>query len=371
MRNGIAFFVILCTSCTTIKYIRNEKIVSYNACMPLLGNNSTLVKAAVEGKQQTLLFDTGAMVSMLVDSSVVENLNTKKFGTFGSFQGANGVKKANRIFTTDLGTPLFTSLNKVMLLADMPISKCQKQNYAGILGLDAFFNHHEVLKMDFTSNEICNINSKELETTLQSARFVRIKSKCKSNQVYVIMQFEGKDYQLLLDTGFSGTIIFSDDKKLRFSNQNKMVLEGQMYKTISGETKGCETFYERMPTVFADQSFETKINVSTSIKGQNVGFGFIRCYDWLIDYENNKVYVRRNQNPMASNFNRKISYYAKAGERLTIMTKEISQEKYQIGDEITTVNGTKVTPENSCEMQDLLNKTEDWNTLQLEVIPKA
>ena len=43
--------------------------------------------------------------------------------------------------------------------------------------------------------------------------------------------------------------------------------------------------------------------------------------------------------------------------------------KYNLGDEITSVNNQKVTPENICEMQDLLNKTEDWSTLNLEVIP--
>ena len=51
------------------------------------------------------------------------------------------------------------------------------------------------------------------------------------------------------------------------------------------------------------------------------------------------------------------------------MVKEKSQSKHQLGDQIISVNGQKVTTENQCELQDLLNKTDDWNSLQLEVIP--
>jgi PDZ domain-containing secreted protein len=117
---------------------------------------------------------------------------------------------------------------------------------------------------------------------------------------------------------------------------------------------------------------EAKLNVSTSIKAQNIGIDFIKAFDWLIDYNNNKIYVKRNQNSIESVFTRKVMYYAKVkAEKLEIVVKEKSQTKFNLGDEIVSVNRQKVTAENQCELQDLLNRTEDWNSLQLEVISNS
>ena len=92
---------------------------------------------------------------------------------------------------------------------------------------------------------------------------------------------------------------------------------------------------------------EAKLNVSTSIKAQNIGIDFIKAFDWLIDYNNNKVYIKRNQNPIESILNRKISYYVKVNqEKLQIVIKEKSQTQYQLGDQIISVDGQKVTAEN-------------------------
>lgn len=46
-----------------------------------------------------------------------------------------------------------------------------------------------------------------------------------------------------------------------------------------------------------------------------------------------------------------------------------NESKYKMGDQITSLNNQKITPENICEMQEFLNKTQDWSTLNLEVVP--
>ena len=54
---------------------------------------------------------------------------------------------------------------------------------------------------------------------------------------------------------------------------------------------------------------------------------------------------------------------------LLISVKEKSQTRFNLGDQIIAVNGHQVLPENICQLMDLLNKTEDWNTLKIETIP--
>ena len=82
--------------------------------------------------------------------------------------------------------------------------------------------------------------------------------------------------------------------------------------------------------------------------------------------------MKRNQNTTDSTFKRKVTYYAGVIDgKLEVIVKEKSQTKFNLGDEIVSVNGQKVTTENQCELQDLLNKTEDWSSLQIEVLSNS
>jgi hypothetical protein len=256
----------------------------------------------------------------------------------------------------------------------MPKSQCAqgKKSYSGILGIDAFFNQDFIMQLDFTDSKVCNINEEQLQQNLLNNQYQFVKSKCQKNQIFVYLNIEGKDYPFKLDTGYTGNIVMPYNENLNFKNENKTELEGSVFQTISSHTSGSEILYEKMPVSFGSYNLEAKLNVSTSIKAQNIGIDFIRAFDWLIDYNHNKVYVKRNQNIVESKFKRKVTYYAKVNnDKLEIVVKEKSQSKFNVGDEIVSVNGQKVTAENQCEIQDLLNKTEDWSSLQIEVLSNS
>jgi predicted aspartyl protease len=371
MKIKIILLVILLSSCTTLKYAANEKITAKNNCSVFTLNTFAAIEAELENKKYPFILDTGAMVSILLDSTAIENFGEKKLGSFGTNLSADKTKKHNRFFTAKISSPLFESENKMLSLSLMPESICSKGKYfKGIIGLDMFFEDKTALILDFTKNEICNIGIAAIPQKLnESQGYKLLKSECRQNQIFVYLTIEGKEFKFQLDTGYTGNMIIPKSEKVEFYNKNIMVLEGALYTTISSFTTGTEIYYEKMPMVFAGENFDAKVNVSSSIKVQNMGINFIKNFDWIIDYSNNKVYVKRNQNKIESNFNRRVSYYAKAvKDKLIISTKEKSQTKYNLGDEIISVNGKKVTTENACEIQDFLNKTEDWNALQLEVI---
>jgi hypothetical protein len=52
---------------------------------------------------------------------------------------------------------------------------------------------------------------------------------------------------------------------------------------------------------------------------------------------------------------------------LRISLKAVHAKSFRLGDEILAVNGQKVTAENRCELQRLLNSTQDWGQLELVV----
>ena len=367
--------LLILSFCSTIKQLSNQKIAENIGCSSIvLDGKKALLDIEIDHVKTKFLLDTGAGFSALIDSTIVSDFKNKEFGSLGSAKGADRKKIKNRFFTVELNCDLFKSESKVLSFINMPTSQCAqgKKSYTGILGIDTFFNEDFVMQLDFTNNKVCNINEQQFQQNHSNNQYQLLKSKCQKNQIFVYLNIEGKEYPFKLDTGYTGNIIMPFDEKLGFKNEKKMELEGSLFQTISSHTNGKEIIYEKMPIVFAGQSLEVKVNVSNTIKAQNIGIEFIKAFDWLIDYNHNKVYIKRNQNPIESNFNRKVSYYAKVNqEKLLIVVKEKSQTKYQLGDQIISVNGQKVTAENQCELQDLLNKTDDWNTLQLEVISNS
>jgi hypothetical protein len=370
---AIIFGILLFISCKTIKQISNEEISVKTGCEQLsFEDKMPLFPIEIDNKETVFIFDTGATISVLIDSTLIDNFSKKDFSKFGSAKGADGKKVYNRRFTTSFNSNIFQSTNKVLTFINIPAKRCEKQKryYKGILGLDVFFNDNLLLQLDFTNNKVCNITDQQLQQELADGQYQLLKSKCKMSQITNYLNIEGKEYPFKLDTGYIGNIIMPFEDKLNFKNNKKLELEGALFQTISSHTSGSEIVYEKMPITFGSFNLEAKVNISTSIKAQNIGINFIKAFDWLIDYNKNKVYIKRNQNPIESTINKRISYYAKVNqEKLLIVIKEKSQAKYQLWDQIISVNGQKVTTENQCELQDLLNKTDDWNSLQLVVIP--
>ena len=371
-------FILLSQSlvcCKAFRQISNQEIVTSNGCEQITFDDKIpLFPLEVDRNKTVFIFDTGAMTSALSDTTIVDNFSEKEVSKFGKLTGADGKKVSIKRITAHIKSPLFESLNKTLTLVNMPSSGCKakKESYSGIIGLDVFFKKNEILQMDFSSNKVCQLSASQLQEFLFNTEYKLVKSKCRWNQIFIYLSVEGKEYRFHVDTGYTGSIIFPNSDKLNFENKEKIELEGSLFQSVSAITSGKEIIYEKMPVEFATQKMEVKTNVSNTIKAQNIGIEFIKCFDWLIDYSNNKVYVKRNQNTADSTFKRKVSYYARVIDgTLEVIVKEKSQSMFKLGDVITAVNGNKVTEKNQCEIQDLLNKTEDWSSLQIEVLSNS
>lgn len=364
-------FSTLLLSCTAMKQLNKEEIQFKTNCSNVFfDGKSPLIEVEIDNVKSKFILDTGAGISVLTDSTIVPNFENKEFGTLGSSIGADRKKIKNRFLTVQLKDNLFQSENKVLVFMNTPVSECSKtkRGFTGILGMDVFLKENLVMQLDFTNNKVCNINKDQMQSVLSDKNYSIIPSECKRDQVFVFITIEGKEYKFKLDTGYSGTITIPSSEGTIFEG-NKIELEGTLHQTVSGFTNGLEVYYERIPIIFGQEKINTKLTVSNTIKAQNIGIDFIKGFDWLIDYNKNKVYVKRNQNKIESDFNKKISYFSKvsADKKLFIVVKEKSQKGYNLGDEISSVNNQKVTPENICEVQDLLNRTEDWETLNIEI----
>ena len=366
--------MFLLISCNSIKIIAAQEIKTQKGSGDFIDDNKKtlkLIDIEIDKIKTKFIFDTGSTTSYLIDSTLINSFNDKKFERFGFAKGADKIKIKNRLFVVEFNSTLFESKNKVLSFINIPSSNCSKskQEFTGILGMDLFFQNKLSMQLDFSNNKICNITNEQIKDLIKKDNYSLIKSKTNFNRIFIFLSIEGKEYKFKLDTGYSGNIIMPYSNKLNFINPNKMELEGSLYQTIGGISNGKEVYYEKMNIGIGDQKVESKIAISSYIKAQNIGIDFIKGFDWIIDYNNNKVYIKSNQNVIDFKFSRKVRYYVKAtsNEKLIISVKEKSQKKYSIGEEILSVNNQKITPENICEMQDLLNKTDDWETLNVEV----
>lgn len=368
----LCLFLITVTSCTTIKQLSNEKITATKACSKNdFDERMIYYTAKIDGKEEKFLFDTGATMAVITDSTAITAMETKKFGNFGTVTGADKKTVDLKTFTSKFESDLFYSDNKVFAYVPRKSAKCQsKEEYKGIVGLDVFLGEGSVLQLDFTNKKICNIGTSEINDLIRNG-YVALKSQCKSKKIYIYITVDGKECQFKLDTGFSGSLVIPYADDLNFSKYHSITLEGELFKTIANNTMGIDNYYEDVPLNVGDGNINSIIQVSQTIKVQNAGMKFIKGFDWIIDYNNNKVYVKRNLNKIDANFNKNVFHYITAvkEDRLFISAKQQQLKEFNLNDEIIMVNKQKVTPDNICQLQELLNSTKDWKTIELEVIP--
>lgn len=357
------------SSCVGIRQLASQKITTKKACATLLMEKSIpMIGLEIDGKPAKFLFDTGATATVLTDSTAVPEFAAKEFGHLGSIKGADGKKLKNRILVCKVTSPVFESDNKLLIFVNRPNSYCQKNvnAYAGILGMDVFFKDGLSMQLDFTHNSICNLTTPEVDSIAATAGYFQVKSECESGKIFIFITIDGKELKFKLDTGFSGNLIIPYDKNTILSSSEKIELEGSLYRTALSETEGKEFFYENIPVTIGNETVASEVSVSSSITAQNVGINFIKGFDWIIDMENNRVFLRRNSQLIGRILPVGFAYLAKQQHgKLVIIVKEQSQA-HSLGAEITSVDGVDVTADNVCSMESLLNKTKDWSKLDLK-----
>ncbi len=186
------------TFCTAISQLGAEKVKEVNGCSTIVYDGKrALIELEIDRSRTKFVIDTGAGISALVDSTVIDNFEKKEFGYLGYVKGADRKKTKNRFFTVEIKSELFISENKVLTYIKIPESKCSnnKKEYTGIIGIDLFFNEHNLLQLDFSNNKICNIHEDELQEFLSYNSYRLVKSLCKLNQIFIFIYIEGKEYK--------------------------------------------------------------------------------------------------------------------------------------------------------------------------------
>lgn len=375
--------LLLLVSCKSYNDFTNQKVESkVNGFQKMnLENNQYTSKFKINGKEGDFLVDTGAMTSVITDTLFLNSfkLTKENFYTSIKLKGAGGMEVESDNFITDsVSSSLFNSskkIFKVVKVTNLQNKKCTSEieikKTVGIIGIDFFKTANIPVLLDFENNTI-----KALSNNYSFEGYTKLNAKISTYKPEIKLTFsvDNKEIDFLFDTGNSGGFLLQE-KQGKFDDAKILQNISMIVGTANGFDVMTSKIYKDI-TIKLENNFEIKSNVLVlgKLTTNTLGISFIKNFNWILDFTTGTIYVKKISD-YSSQFDSKAFskdyVFANFNSKLLVGLKkmELQNSKFNVGDQITAINNTKVTPENICEMQDLMNKTQDLSVLNIEVIP--
>lgn len=331
-------------------------------------NNTILLKSMVNEMEEELLFDTGFSSTLLFWKNPEDSLKYVGSTPKSSLKDAKGEKIRFGKYMTNLSNDLINFKNISALIIEKPKQECENHFENNILGIKLITNSNytSILMLDFDHSIIRitdDLNSLNIDG------YKEVRGKINWNKIEVFLEINGKEYKFLFDTGNTGDIIMNENSFKKSGIKSTKIIEGITSITASGFNHSKGYFGENVSVKFMDTTLKTRISSIIGIDN-NLGMGFIKNFNWIIDSKERKIYAKPINNfNLLNKYDDLPKHKALSIEgKLIVSTKTLSEKTiYNLNDQIISVSGVKITSENICEMQKLLNETKDWDALQIEI----
>ena len=332
--------------------------------------NQMLLKAEINGKSDTVMYDTGVNSFALL----MYTPSTKPEGMKFYNHRVSGADKKSKIKVTTLPVTIKTDMvvsegvGFANLSPEPPV--CQKESSLSAHNIIGFQGLNLIRYMvDFTNNQMYEIpGSLSIDTT----EFIPIKCKLYRDVLWVYPQINGVEYECIFDTGNgAAAFLLQDEHRVGNPLEKDYVFEGSFGQAIGGHTDK-QTFvyasHENLSLAGVDK--DTEVLYVKSVSNNNMGLKAISKYDWIISSRggNLKMYARPHTTDVVKPFEAPAYRVSTADGTLKILNRLIDgNEKYKVGDQIISVNGEKITEENICHYYELLTENKDWSGFEIEV----
>ena len=332
--------------------------------------NQVLLKAEINGKSDTVMYDSGVNLFALL----MYTPSTKPEGMKFYNNRVSGADKRSKIKMTTLPVTIKTNmvvsegLGFANLGPEPPI--CQREEALSAHNIIGFQGLNLVRYMiDFTDNQMYEIpDSLSIDTT----EFIPIKCKLYRDVLWVYPRINGVEYECIFDTGNgAAAFLLQDEQRVDSPGEQDYVFEGSFGQAIGGHTDK-QTFvyasHENLSLAGVDK--DTEVLYVKSVSNNNMGLKAISKYDWIISSRggNLKMYARPHATDVFKPFEAPAYRVSTADGTLKILNRLIDgNEKYKVGDQIISVNGEKITEENICHYYELLTESKDWSGFEIRV----
>lgn len=335
--------------------------------MKLTFDEGLSVDVKIDGTAEKFLFDTGASGTIVLDTTLIKNFSKKERIKLFDVKDPNG-QVATFYTPANVETEMYNFNNNLVTVLKGIRNPCTNSYfYRGVIG-SAFFKKNSAQNYLF---DFDNLILKSSEERFNEKGYSEIKSKFFDNHIAIYISINGYEEPFLFDTGnLAYPLIIGSNSKIKPSNYIEYL--GSEGIVASGKLESNSKYSNDNEVSIGDFKMNIPISfLSAKMKKyNNMGLDFIKQFNWIVDYKNNKVYFKRNNNKYEKqDIIPKYKYLTMiTNNQLIIITKLKSELNFKVNDQIISVNNQKVTPGNICEMQDLLNSTNDWNSLQIEVL---
>lgn len=332
--------------------------------------NRMLLKAEINGKTDTVMYDSGVNSFALM----MYTPSTKPKGMKFYRYAVTGADKRSKIKVTTLPVKIRTDM-----VVSEGIGLAALYQEPSICEEEAALSEYDIIgfqglnlsryRIDFTNNLIYELpDSLSIDTT----EFIPIKCKFDMNVLFVYPRVNGVEYECIFDTGNGAAgFLLQDEQRVESPNEGDYVYEGSYGQAIGGFTTPqpfVRVQKEKYGLVGDDK--ETEVLYVKSIAHNNMGLKAIAKYDWIISGwgKTPKVYVKPHAIDAAEPFKIPAYKVSSYDGKLKIVTRLINgKETFKVGDQIVSVNGEKITEENICHYYDLLNTAQDWSEFDVRV----
>lgn len=317
-------------------------------------NELPLIKVSINGKPYQFLFDTGAPT--VISNAVYSELNLKE--KHKRNVGDSQKNKQEQVFTVlpemTVDQIVFKNIGAVVVDLDGPEFGCFKID--GIIGANQMaklfwrINYSENLLE--TTKDLKNFQIEDYETVI---KFFSLSQKTP----IIGSKILDKKINLTFDTGFTGSIKISQNN---YDPKTAQVKAVETYGVNSvgafGTGKPLSSYHFRAnELMLGGQKFENEIIMTGN--SSLVGNEFLKKFKFIIDWENNKIYLHRIKNSPSKMESFGFAYRFIDFKAKVVLVFQGNDVPLKIDDEILSINGTSfenLNQELSCQY--LFNRVE-------------
>lgn len=325
-----------------------------------------LITAKINQTIDTLIFDTGASSTIIFNEKIIN-----EGGYISNFKIGAKLPDQSKIYFQEkkysIDNNFIRSENIVLKTLNVPDRPCSEAQIKDIFGNGVFKKDEKILNLDFEKSTVGVLNAAEYDSIVKDNNYFEIPIKV-SGGVYLILD-EGKyKGEYLIDTGNSGSALITNNAEL-IDKESSEIFEGTVLFQANGKIKSnSNTFINTINDFPLLDKTNMNIIHLEAHDGNNLGLEFIKRFNWVIDFKNNRAFIKVIDSKDSEKLVLPFSYLCTIeGDKLKICTKNISDSSYNVGDEIVSIGNELISPSNICEKRNLLNQSKNWGELDVKV----
>jgi len=325
-------------------------------------NNLPVFSIEINGKKYRFLIDTGALT--IVPREVFKDLglSVKYRGMFNDINNQQSqVKDFVIVPSLKVNNIEFNNIGAVAFSIENDLMNCL---YDGILGANALAQLK--WKFDFSNNKAYASKSLDYLIT-DSIDYSLDFTTNRQKTPFVKGQVLNQPFNFMFDTGYSATFCVPnnyDFYKENTTENNFITVTGVQTVGVYGASNATKSFQMKTDLEIDQATFSNQF-VSGASKAL-LGSEFLMDFVFILDWENQKIQLQKNENTKFKNKLRSFGFGALfVGDKLKVLkTVEEAQIPLQIGDEILSINNHVF--ENICDYF-LDNKEKELDEIEVKI----